>query len=179
MEFIDRQSKYPNRVLITPENGAPYYATVVRADEPTEAGTPLTAGVFNEAFASHTHAAEKVGYSYNGNFKPSVASMEPIGANNLVVQGEEHRFGNLVVLTLNVSFTPTGNAVHFTLSSVPSAAREVTQVISFKRVEFLNVRVSNDSTVDENLQVSISEVEGNPFEYSEYSFDIVLVYSAK
>ena len=37
----DRQPTYPGRVLITPENGEAYYATLTRADEPTEAGTPL------------------------------------------------------------------------------------------------------------------------------------------
>lgn len=37
----DRQPTYPGRVLITPENGEAYYATLERADEPTEAGTAL------------------------------------------------------------------------------------------------------------------------------------------
>lgn len=39
--MTDRQPTYPGRVLITPENGEAYYATLERADEPTEAGTPL------------------------------------------------------------------------------------------------------------------------------------------
>lgn len=52
MEFEDRASKYPNRVLITPESGAaPFYATVQRADEPIREGTPLNAVVFNEMIA--------------------------------------------------------------------------------------------------------------------------------
>lgn len=38
----DRVPKYPGRVYVTPENGgAPYYATIERADEPVETGTPL------------------------------------------------------------------------------------------------------------------------------------------
>lgn len=37
----DRVSTYPGRVLITPESGEPYYATLARADEPAELGTPL------------------------------------------------------------------------------------------------------------------------------------------
>lgn len=37
----NRQPTKPGRVLITPEDGtAPFYATVTRADEPTEPGTP-------------------------------------------------------------------------------------------------------------------------------------------
>lgn len=37
----DRQPTKPNRVLITPESGSPFYATMTRADEPTEEGTAL------------------------------------------------------------------------------------------------------------------------------------------
>jgi len=38
----DRVSKYPGRVLMTPEDGsAPFYATMQRADEPTQPGDPL------------------------------------------------------------------------------------------------------------------------------------------
>ena len=37
----DRVSTYPGRVLITPESGEPYYATLTRADNPTVEGTPL------------------------------------------------------------------------------------------------------------------------------------------
>ena len=48
MAFIDRQTKFPNRVLITPETGEPFYATVTRADEPTVAGTPINAAALNQ-----------------------------------------------------------------------------------------------------------------------------------
>ncbi|MDD4688316.1 MAG: hypothetical protein PHE51_01030 [Eubacteriales bacterium] len=38
----DRIPQNPGRVLITPENGgAPFYATITRADNPLEVGTPL------------------------------------------------------------------------------------------------------------------------------------------
>lgn len=37
----DRQSTKPGRALITPEDGSPaFYATITRADEPTDPGTP-------------------------------------------------------------------------------------------------------------------------------------------
>ena len=39
--MIDRVSANPGRALITPESGEPYYATLTRADEPAEPGTPL------------------------------------------------------------------------------------------------------------------------------------------
>lgn len=51
MEFEDRVSANPNRVLITPESGDAFYATVVRADNPEKVGTPLTADTFNEMMA--------------------------------------------------------------------------------------------------------------------------------
>ena len=37
----DRVPVNPGRVLITPESGSPYYATLTRADNPTQEGTPL------------------------------------------------------------------------------------------------------------------------------------------
>ena len=45
--FVDRESAYPNRYLVTPDNGSPYYALLVRADEPVTPGTPLNAETFN------------------------------------------------------------------------------------------------------------------------------------
>lgn len=43
----NRISKYPGRVRIVPEDGsAPFYATMERADEPTDPGTPLNKNTF-------------------------------------------------------------------------------------------------------------------------------------
>lgn len=52
MEFVDRQSTYPNRYKITREDGTFEYVTLERADEPTVAGTPLNAETFNSLFAN-------------------------------------------------------------------------------------------------------------------------------
>lgn len=60
--FVDRQSTYPNRCLITPQNGTPYYAVVERADEPIVAGTPLNAETLNglvSDITSQFHAESK------------------------------------------------------------------------------------------------------------------------
>ena len=48
MAFVDRKSKYPGRVFITPESGAAFYATMVRADEPSTPGTPINAASLNQ-----------------------------------------------------------------------------------------------------------------------------------
>ena len=51
LEFKDRVPQKPGRVKITPENGPAFYATLERADEPVQEGTPLNAGNFNEMVA--------------------------------------------------------------------------------------------------------------------------------
>lgn len=51
MEFVDRQSTYPNRYKITRADGSTEFVTLERADEPTVAGTPLNAETFNSLFA--------------------------------------------------------------------------------------------------------------------------------
>lgn len=49
----DRLSENPGRVLITPENGPAYYATMTRADNPTRNGTPLNkASLLKDATAA-------------------------------------------------------------------------------------------------------------------------------
>lgn len=50
--MIDRVPRYPGRVLITPESGQSYYATIERSDQPTQEGTPLnTATLFDASTA--------------------------------------------------------------------------------------------------------------------------------
>ena len=51
LEFKDRVPQKPGRVKITPENGTAFYATMERADEPIQEGTPLSAGNFNQMVA--------------------------------------------------------------------------------------------------------------------------------
>ena len=51
----DRVPKYPGKALITPENGSEaYYATIARADEPVEEGTPLNKATLLSDDAAHT-----------------------------------------------------------------------------------------------------------------------------
>lgn len=55
----DRIPVNPGRVLITPENGSPaYYANMVRADNPTQEGTPL-----NKASLLRDSTAERFGFN--------------------------------------------------------------------------------------------------------------------
>lgn len=50
--FVDRESSYPNRYLVTPDSGDPYYVVLTRADEPIVPGTPLNAETFNAMLAA-------------------------------------------------------------------------------------------------------------------------------
>lgn len=50
--FVDRESAYPNKYLVTPENGSSYYVILERADEPVVVGTPLNAETFNNLIAA-------------------------------------------------------------------------------------------------------------------------------
>ncbi len=46
-EILDRVPTQANRYLVTPEGGGtPFYATITRADEPVEAGTPVGRALF-------------------------------------------------------------------------------------------------------------------------------------
>lgn len=46
--FVDREATQPNRYLVTPENGEPYYVTLERADNPVVEGTALNAEILNQ-----------------------------------------------------------------------------------------------------------------------------------
>ncbi len=48
MAFVDRVSAYPNRYMMTLENGSASYVVLERADEPITPGTPLNAETFNQ-----------------------------------------------------------------------------------------------------------------------------------
>jgi hypothetical protein len=44
---VDRESTYPGRYRVIPENGNPYHLILERDDEPVTPGTPLNAETFN------------------------------------------------------------------------------------------------------------------------------------
>ena len=63
MEFVDRESAYPNRYRLTDENGNASYVNLERADEPIKAGTPLNAETFNK-LSLYTESEEHSGCYY-------------------------------------------------------------------------------------------------------------------
>lgn len=48
ISFVDRVSAYPNRYIMTDENGNASYIVLERADDPITVGTPMNAETFNE-----------------------------------------------------------------------------------------------------------------------------------
>lgn len=52
IENIDRVPVIPNRKLITPEGGTPFYATITYADEATEDGTPISKQKLDEMLSA-------------------------------------------------------------------------------------------------------------------------------
>lgn len=75
MEFKDRVSAYPNRYLLTDENGNTSYVHIERADEPTVPGTPLDAETLNNLLQKEggvmTGSIEMGGHSLSGLPEPS------------------------------------------------------------------------------------------------------------
>ena len=68
-QFVDRESAYPNRYLVTPESGTPYHAILTRADEPVVVGTPLNAETFNTLIAGMQEAGGTVSEIDLSNFE--------------------------------------------------------------------------------------------------------------
>lgn len=50
---VDRDAENPGRVLVQPEDGSPaFYATITRADNPTQVGTPMNKQLWDEFLAA-------------------------------------------------------------------------------------------------------------------------------
>ena len=64
MEFVDRVSAYPNRYIMTNENGNVSYVILDRADEPTAPGTPLSAETFNNMILDIRKSMAPVGFTF-------------------------------------------------------------------------------------------------------------------
>lgn len=80
----DRIPANPGRVLITPESGAPYYATLTRADNPRQEGDAL-----NKKNLLPDEVAEKLGLDPAANPVPSDA-FEHIATNGLLLNLTVH-----------------------------------------------------------------------------------------
>ena len=108
MIFEDRVSAYPNRYLMTDENGNTSYVVLERADEPTAVGTPLSAETFNGMLAGLAPALESE--DYPGCYY-RVVDGETEWLNPPMIAGVEYRtterFGGKVVYCKHVSHTST------------------------------------------------------------------------
>jgi hypothetical protein len=74
-------------VLITPESGQPYYATIIRADEPTQAGTPYNkASVLADATATALGLATTA--TPDAAFSAIASRLTTIDGDITVIEGE-------------------------------------------------------------------------------------------
>ena len=103
--FEDRVSAYPNRYLMTGENGNASYVILERADEPVKVGTPLNAETFNNMLNEAEDAQHPGCYYHKGNGE---------WLNPPMVDGEEYRtterWMGKPVLTKIVAFKPTSES---------------------------------------------------------------------
>lgn len=127
----DRVSASPGRVLITPESGEAYYATIERADNPTVEGTPLNKenllkdrtasilGLTPEAVVDDAFMALIIGADNYG-FKLHVTFENGVPYSNAPISGLKDFYGNSLYTDENgdafgVSKTSTAN---ITISSI-------------------------------------------------------------
>lgn len=70
--FEDRESNFPGRFLATDTKGDSYYLTLTRADEPTNAGTPLNAATLNKLVDAMKRGAAATNLLDNADFRRPV-----------------------------------------------------------------------------------------------------------
>lgn len=106
--FKDRQSTYPNRYKVTTDSGESYYVTLERADEPTEAGTPLNAVTFNTMLSelnSHTH-----NYAGSSSAGGAATSANKLNTNAGDSNTPVYFSGGIPVKCTSLDLSTTGNA---------------------------------------------------------------------
>ena len=115
MPFVDRESKYPNRYLVTDEFGNQYYLTLTRADEPVRVGTPLNAATFNAFFEAVLQGAAVVNLLDNADFRHPVNQRKVNtfsggygidrwrASSNMTARLESDDYGEYLVLTCSAS----------------------------------------------------------------------------
>lgn len=106
MVFVDRESAYPNRYLMTTESGESQYVIMERADEPVTPGTALNAetfnGLINEVNDYSNNAAKKAAYTRNlldnSDFRNPI-NQRGLQQNNFLI--DRWRYTNLDTATQN------------------------------------------------------------------------------
>lgn len=107
MEFQDRVSAYPNRYILTTEDGSASHVLLERADEPIIPGTPLNAETFNAMFNSitpssigaasknHTHSPSSIGAAPSSHtHSPSAVGIPKYITESGVVDGVKYNLYN-------------------------------------------------------------------------------------
>lgn len=152
--FTDRESAYPNKYLVTPETGNPYYVILERADEPVVAGTPLNAETFNTLIADLVAMAEDAGIPL-----PSKATVGQYVRVKAVDENGE------------ITETETANAVENIPVTVDDAG--YTDISGLRQATDVSVVKSGSTiTVTTTLQGDVSSVSKITLDENEYPVSI-------
>ena len=132
--FVDRVATQPNRYKIIPADGAEYYATLERADEPSEMGTPLNAEHLN-VFVDHmedTSNPHGVTYSQVGAAPELAYKFTPEWAKTHQARNDVMNIltnGNLDAENMHDSYIATEDASTLVNSPVTSGAFRATREV--------------------------------------------------
>ena len=102
--FTDRESTYPNRYMVTKENGTSEFVILERADEPVVVGTPLNAETFNTLTEALEQAAAAGVAVVGGNLAVEAQkytitlSLEGGGSDVIVLETDENDYPSKVTV---------------------------------------------------------------------------------
>lgn len=130
IDVIDREPTRPGRILITPEGGgAPYYATVTRADEPSVIGTPLNKTLFDSIRGDLQRS-----YMLDTPANELTAGMD---LNTLTTFGQWVSPGSSVSTAL--TNTPSSEAFRLTVQELVSSGTICQNVLTVEGEEFFRI----------------------------------------
>ena len=158
MPFVDRESKYPNRYLVTDEFGNQYYLTLTRADEPVRVGTPLNAATFNKFFDSVLQGAAVVNLLDNADFRHPINQR---GVRSFSAGYGIDRWRASSNMTATIEVDDNGEYIALMCSASASARNSITQYIEEARAPAIGAPVTVAyQDVDGNIYVEATTMPG-------------------
>lgn len=174
----NRQPTYPGRVLITPESGEAYYATVTRADEPTVEGTPLNkenllqdetcdilgipkTSVPNDAFVKLGFGIGKYGYSIHVQLEDGFPVSGAEISGGLSPSGEPavtDENGNAIIVSDSQSITISIESPYIDVTSISSVEIQSTSTLtkSVQTLPFIDTPLQIEESNTYTLSPSVS-----------------------
>ena len=150
--FIDRESNFPGRFLVTDAEGNSYYLTLTRADEPVKAGTPLNAATFNNLIDTMKLGAAATNLLDNADFR------HPINQRKVRTYSGGYgidRWKAAVNMSVRIEADDNGEYLVLTCSGAASARNGITQYLDVYRMLPIGTPVTIAyQNVDGNIYVA-------------------------